>query len=225
MHHVTDELKEKLASGKHVFGQIVGPGNDPLDTVTKLKDYGYDLVLVDMEHNLVDKETVYEYVKAAREINIPLLLRPEECNAFFRAYLDSGVDGMMLPHVDTVEQAVFAVNQCFFPPVGHRGCGFGPYLVGPGERQAVPFLTLTERINNRTLLFPQTESLAGISNLRTMLTLTGVTGTIVGTYDLAIDMGDIDPGVPASDIIRSSAVEEKLKEVARICRETGKIAV
>ena len=224
MWHLAENLKKRMASGQKVFGQLIGPGNDPLDTVGTLKEYGYDLVMVDMEHNLVDRETVFEYVRAAREIGIPLLLRPEECNAFFRNYLDSGVDGLMLPHVDSVEQAVFGVNQCFLPPIGHRGCGFSSYLVETQARGSTPFLTLTERINRRTLLFPQTESLASISNLSTILSLNGVTGTVVGTYDLAIDMGGIDPGALLAEIITSAPVERRLEEVARICGETGRVA-
>jgi 2-keto-3-deoxy-L-rhamnonate aldolase RhmA len=69
-----------------------------------------------------------------------------------------------------------------------------------------------------------TESLQNISNLPQILNLEGITGTIVGTNDLAWDIGDIDPKAMAPQIIKTPIIEEKLKQTARICRDKGKAA-
>jgi 2-keto-3-deoxy-L-rhamnonate aldolase RhmA len=88
----------------------------------------------------------------------------------------------------------------------------------------MPLLSLTEYINNKTMLFPQTESLQNISNLRHIMGLEGITGAWVGAYDLAMDMGAIDPKALLPEATNNEAVGEKLKEIARICKETGKVA-
>ena len=217
-------LRKKLESSKKVFGPIIGPGNKPAKTVKMLADAGFDFVLLDLEHNLVNKETIFDYIRACTEMEMPIIVRPEENMAFFRSFLDSGANGMMLSHVDTVEQAVFAVNQSYYPPLGNRGCGMGPYLIDPQSRSGQPFLTLTEHVNANTLIFPQTESLKSINNLGNILKLDGITGTIVGSFDLAIDIGDIDPGATLQEIIETAVVEENLGKVSKICREAGKVA-
>ena len=96
-------LRKKLESSKKVFGPIIGPGNKPAKTVKMLADAGFDFVLLDLEHNLVNKETIFDYIRACTEMEMPIIVRPEENMAFFRSFLDSGANGMMLSHVDTVE--------------------------------------------------------------------------------------------------------------------------
>ena len=123
--NATLNLKKKMQAGKIVFGQTIGPGNDPEKTVQALKSYGYDFIMMENEHSLVNKETVYEYIGASRKMGLPILLRPEEKDANYRCFMDAGVNGLMMPGVNTVEDALFAVNQCYFTPIGHRGTGIG----------------------------------------------------------------------------------------------------
>lgn len=224
--NVTYNFKRKMQSGQKVFGTLVGPGNDPEQTVRAVKDFGYDFLMVDLEHSLVHKENVYAYIRAAKEADIPFLMRPEDKTGFFRCYLDAGVNGLMSPLLKTVEEAVYAVNQSYFPPIGHRGCGIGitPYLVDFQNIAEVPFLALTEYINNNTVVFPMTESLENISNLHRILRLEGVNGTIVGTFDLALDIGGINPKALMPEVVSAPRVEEKLRQIAKICKEAGKVA-
>ena len=224
--NVTSSLKRRLQAGENAFATLIGWGNEPEKTIKALKSFGFDLLVIDMEHSLVDKSEVIAYLRAAKTLGIPLILRPEENYGHFRAYLDAGIDGLILPHVDTVEQAVYGLNQTYYAPLGHRGLGISasPYLVDPGDIAKMPLLGLTEYINNNTVLFPQSESLQNISNLRHILELEGITGTWVGAYDLASDMGAIDPKALMPDATSSKVVAEKLKEIGRICKESGKIA-
>lgn len=224
--NVTYNFKLKMQSGERIFGQQIGPGNDPEQTVRTLKSFGFDFILVDLEHNLVNKETIYAYIRAAKEMDIPLLIRPEEKTANFRCYLDAGVNGVMTPRVDTVEEALYAVNESYFPPIGHRGYGIqaNSYPLDSQSPAEVPFLALTEYINTNTVVFPLTESLEAISNLPHILSLEGVTGTIVGTLDLVLDIGNINPKALMAEAITADFVDEKLRQVAKICQGAGKVA-
>jgi 2-keto-3-deoxy-L-rhamnonate aldolase RhmA len=224
--NITYEFKQKMQAGKKVFGHTVGPGNDPIETVKVFKDCGYDFIMIENEHSLLGKETVYEYIRAARRMAITILMRPEENDANFRCHLDGGVNGLMLPQVNTVEEVVSAVDRVYFPPIGQRGYGLGlsPYLLDSQSPAEVPLLELTEYVNNNTVLFPQTESLACIRNLPRILRLDGVTGTIVGSNDLALDIGGIQPGALMPQITASEPVEERLAQIAGLCRDAGKVA-
>ncbi|TFH35290.1 MAG: hypothetical protein E4G93_04005, partial [Dehalococcoidia bacterium] len=161
------ELKQRMAAGAKVFGPLIGPGNEPETTVAAIKNIGFDYFMIENEHSLVGKETIYQYIRLAREYEIPILMRPEENNAHFRPYLDSGIQGLMVPQVDSVEQALFAVNQCYFPPLGKRGSGIGmsPYLLDGMDVATTPLTTMIEYVNRNIILMPQTESLAAIREL------------------------------------------------------------
>jgi 2-dehydro-3-deoxyglucarate aldolase/4-hydroxy-2-oxoheptanedioate aldolase len=215
-----------MQAGKKVFGQLIGPGNNPLETVKALKDFGYDFIAVDLEHSLVGKDTVYAYVRSAREMGLPILIRPEENTANFRCYLDNGVNGLILPHVSTLKQAKYAVNRAYLPPIGHRGSGIGtsPYLYDFQNIAEVPYLAITEYINDNTMVFPQTESLKGVDDLPHILRLDGITGTIVGCVDLALDIGRIDPRALKAGVINTKAMEKRLMQVVKKCNEAGKVA-
>ena len=86
-----------------------------------LKEFGFDFIMMENEHSLMNKETIFEYIRVFREMEMPILLRPEEKIAHFRCYLEAGVNGLMVPQVDTMEEALYAVNQAYFQAIGHRG--------------------------------------------------------------------------------------------------------
>ena len=224
--NATYNMKRKWEAGEKVFGQLIGPGGEPAKTVKALRDLGDGFIMLETEHSLIDKETVWEYIRVCHEMDMPLLMRTEDKAAYYRCYLDAGVNGLMLPLVNTMEEAAHGVNMSYFPPIGHRGTGIGlsPHQIDSQDLTKVPFRSLMDYINNNTVLFPQTESLENISNLHRILSLEGVTGTIVGPFDLAIDIGGIDPKAVGADMVTAPAVEERLKQILQICQKAGKVA-
>jgi 2-keto-3-deoxy-L-rhamnonate aldolase RhmA len=228
--NVTRDFRERLARGGRVFCALIGPGNDPDKTTAALKEYGYDFIMVENEHSLLDKETIHEYIRACHELGMPLLMRPEEKTDTFRCYLDGGVNGMMLPQVDTVEQAAYGVRLSYFPPIGHRGAGLGmsPYQLDGQNPAEMRLLEMLQYVNDNTVLFPMTESLEGLSNLAQILKLEGVSGTIVGTHDFVIDIafrtGRIDPDSFRPDLLSNEYVLDRVRKIAGICAGAGKVA-
>lgn len=220
------KLKKKLKAGERLFGPLVGPGGNPEKTVKSLKRLSAGFVMLDTEHSLLNNETIWEYIRVCREVDMPLFMRTEDKASFFRRYLDAGVNGLILPLVDTVEEAAHAVDMSYFPPMGHRGSSIGmsPHLTDYQDLNKIPFCSLMEYINNNTMLLPQTESLENISNLHRILSLEGISGTIVGTFDLAISVGNIHPKSVATEVVTTPTIEDKLKQILQICQQTGKIA-
>lgn len=223
---IARDFKQELADGKKVFGPLIGPANDPEPTVAAIKEFGYDFFMVENEHSMVGKDAIYRFIGLARQYELPILMRPEENFANYRSYLDSGIQGLMLPQVDSIEQAVHAVNQSYFPPLGRRGAGIGmsPYLLDGMDPASDPLLDILDYINRNVMLFPQTESLSAVKNLAQVLRMEGIDGTIVGTNDLALDIGGITPGMLRADVNRQPRVEERLLEIVAVCRAAGKVA-
>ncbi len=223
------EYRERLQAGKKVFSVAMGPGNDPQKTVRIVKEFGADSIMLDNEHSLLGKETIYQYIRACRENELPILMRAEEKTSNFRSYLDSGINAMMLPRVNTVEEAAYGVRESYFPPTGHRGAGIGmsPYLLDGQQPSKMHLLQMLQYVNENTMLFPMTESLEGLSNLPGILELEGVTGTLVGAHDLTIDIafktGRINPDSFRGDLLNSGVVQETLRKIAEICKRAGKV--
>lgn len=223
---IAAEFKQRMATGAKVFGPLIGPANEPGKTVETLKNAGFDFFMIDNEHSMVGKDAIYEYIRRAREYEMPILMRPEENNANFRPYLDSGIQGLMVPQVDTVEQAVFAINQCYFPPLGRRGSGIGmsPYLLDGMDVASTPLSTMVDYVNRNIILLPQTESVAAVRELPRTLRLEGITGTVVGSHDLALDIGEYKAGMTRAEVNSQPIIEQKLREVVEVCRAAGKVA-
>jgi 2-keto-3-deoxy-L-rhamnonate aldolase RhmA len=224
--NVTLNLKKKMQEGKIVFGLTLGPGNDPEKTVQALKDYGFDFIMIENEHSLLNKETVYEYIRLSRKMELPILMRPEEKDANYRCFMDAGINGLMLPGINTVEDALYAVEQCYFTPMGNRGTGIGlsPYLMD-GQNHADMLLSdICEYVNENVVLFPMTENIQCINNLHRILCLDGITGTIVGTNDLVLDIYGTPPKMLRSETVTAPQVEERLREIGRISQKAGKVA-
>ena len=221
---IASEFKQSLADGKKVFGPLIGPANDPEPTVAAIKDIGFDFFMIDNEHSMVGKDAIYRYIGFARQYELPILMRPEANDAHYGPYLDSGIQGLMLPQIDHVEEASGAVTRSYFPPIGRRGWGVGmsPYLLDGIDPAVAPLLDLLEYVNRNLLLFPQTESVIAVKNLPRVLSLNGITGTIVGTNDLTLDIGDIPAGMTRVEANRRPVVEEKLLAVVEACRAAGK---
>ncbi|MBU2534946.1 MAG: aldolase/citrate lyase family protein [Chloroflexota bacterium] len=224
--NVTLNFKKELQKGKIVLGQTIGPRNDPDKTVKALKDFGFDFIMMETEHSLVNKETIFEYIRVSRELEMPILMRPEDKDGHFRSYMDAGINGLMVPGVNTVEETIYAINQCYFPPIGHRGSGVGmsPYLMDSQNLAEMLFSDICEYVNDNIALFPMTESLECISNLHRILALDGVTGTIVGTNDLVLDIYGTPPKMLRPETASAPIVEDRLREIARICKKAGKVA-
>jgi 2-keto-3-deoxy-L-rhamnonate aldolase RhmA len=85
--NATYNLKQRLLAGEKVFGQLIGPGNDPEKTVKALKEMGDDFLMMETEHSLVHKETVYAFIRAAKQMDMPIMMRTEDKAAYFRCFL------------------------------------------------------------------------------------------------------------------------------------------
>lgn len=224
--NLTYNLKQKLQKGDVIFGQMIGPRNDPKEIVGALRDFGYDFIIIDIEHSLVDKGTIFEYISISREFRLPIFIRAEEATANFRSYLDSGINGLLLPRLKTIEQAVYALNQAYLPPMGQRGSGIGmsPYLLDGQDLANMPLMEMTTYVNNNTMVFPMTETIECFRTLHRILSLDGISGTIVGINDFVLDIGNIPIKALRSELVESDLIEEKLKQVVKMCRDAGKVA-
>jgi 4-hydroxy-2-oxoheptanedioate aldolase len=168
---------------------------------------GYDWLLVDAEHAPNDIQTLVTQLQALAKYPAHMIVRPPVGEAWIlKQILDIGAQTILVPMVETKEQAEALVRAVRYPPHGIRG-------VGAALARASAFNRITDYLqtaNDEICLLLQVESRAGLANLDAIAGTDGVDGVFIGPSDLAADMGFLGrPGAPEVQ----AAVEDALTRI------------
>ncbi len=200
----TNTTKIKLAEGNVVYGAIIS--RFAPDIVEIFGAIGYDFVMIDCEHGPMDLDQVEHMVRAAEVFGItPIARIPDHADSTILRFLDRGVQGIIVPHVNTREEAESIARAARYYPEGHRGVGGGrahDYGVGVSRDES------TSWVNSQILVIPMVEETEAVENLDAILGVPGVDVLHVAAGDLGQSMGN--PG--ATEVRRlMSQVVPKIK--------------
>lgn len=158
-----------------------------IESVQILAHAGYDFVVIDQEHAPIDIRTAYQLVNTATAEGMLALVRVDELRpASIQRILDAGAAGVLIPHIDTPEQAELAAKSVRFPPFGIRGAGGTSRA---GRWGTLPSSDYLASGNTTALCIPQLESRLAIDNVEKIAATEGVDALFVGVADLSMDMG------------------------------------
>ena len=185
----TNTTKIKLAEGNVVYGAIIS--RFAPDTVEIFGAIGYDFVMIDCEHGPMDLDQVEHMVRAAEVFGItPIARIPDHADSTILRFLDRGVQGIIVPHVNTREEAESVARAARYYPEGHRGVGGGrahDYGVGVSRDES------TRWVNSQVLVIPMVEETEAVENLDAILAVPGVDVLHVAAGDLGQSMGNPGP--------------------------------
>jgi len=206
-----NRVKKLLSEGETVYGTMVvdsrSPGIAQIFAVA-----GFDFMFIDMEHSPFSTETMADIIRAARLSGIVPLVRTSD-DAYFlvsRA-LDAGAQGLMVPRVETAEQAAEIVRSAKYPPQGRRGCALSMAHTDYGAVDRKEYLT---RANDELLLILQIESRRAIENIEEIAEVGGFDAFVVGPSDLSLSYG-----LPGETTHRT--VVEAIERVLKTALEKG----
>ncbi len=186
----TNNTKAKLADGQVVFGAIIT--RYAPDMVEIFGALGYDFVMIDCEHGPSDLDQVEHMVRAAESFGItPIARIPNHHESTILRYLDRGLQGIIVPHVNTGEEAAAVARAARYHPEGYRGMGGGraqDYGIGVSRDEA------TAWVNSQVLVIPMVEDVEAVGNLDDILAVPGADVLHVAASDLGQSLGN--PGVP-----------------------------
>lgn len=178
--------REKLSKG----GTAVGCGLQCYRSPEIARTFaaaGFDYVFIDMEHGSFDLETVQDMIAAANGAGITPIVRVAElAYSLVARLLDSGAQGIILPRVEDPRILEEALSWMRFPPLGKRGYGVNPTMIGYESRS---FPEIIEHQNRHTLAVVQFETTVAMERADEMLSLKGVDIAMVGPADLSISLG------------------------------------
>lgn len=179
-------VKQRLAEGGFAFGTMLFEFASP-GIARIAAGAGAEFLILDMEHSGWGFETVKQQIAAARAAGLVALVNPPS-GAFENVgrCLDLGAQGLLIPVVETREQAEALVAATRYPPHGHRGSAFGvahdDYAVGdPAATMALA--------NQSILLMAKIETAKGVANADEILGVPGIDVGFVGHTDLSVSLG------------------------------------
>ena len=202
-------LKEKLKNGQEVIGTFVSLGHP--DVTEVLSRSGFDWLLIDGEHSVIGLETMQLMMQAMNGSNCTPIVRPQWNDmVIIKRVLDTGAHGVLVPWVNSREEAEHAVRACKYPPEGLRG--WGP------RRAALFDSDYFQTANGEILVIVQIETRQAVSNVDDILAVDGIDAVYVGPFDLSLDFGLSGPD------FNNAAYAAAFDRVVEAAKKAGKPA-
>ena len=206
--------RERLDKGELALGIILRQART-VDIAPIMKAAGYDWLFLDLEHNSMDLDTAVQIAVAALGAGIAPIVRVP-AGQFWLAtrVLDGGALGIVMPHVDTAEEAKEIADRLHYPPHGHRSIAgglphFGYVPIAAGAACAA--------INAATLVVVMLETPQAIANAPAIAAVPGIDSLLIGTSDLSMELG-----IPGQ--FGDERIGDAYRIVVEACDAQGKFA-
>jgi len=176
-------LKEKLRIGEFTIGSWITLAHPAIAEI--MAKAGFDWLVVDLEHSVI---TIREAEELIRVIDlcgvVPLVRLSSNDSVQIKRVMDAGAHGVIVPMVNSVEEARNAVKSVRYPPNGQRGVG-----LARAQGYGNSFEKYKEWLNKESIVIVQVEHIKAVDNLEAIMSVEGVDGFIVGPYDLSGSLG------------------------------------
>lgn len=213
MHEPARKLREKIASGQPVMGQFLVEFSGST-IINVLAEAGFDFVMLDCEHGNYGSRDVELMLEASWNAGICGLVRTADTDrSLITRALDASAAGIVVPAIDSLEQAREAIRASKYRPTGSRGV----HLFRSHTRhRTVEPQRFMEEANRDLLTFVQIELTKAVEIAEELAATDGLDGLYVGPGDLSTDLGIAGQWA-------APAVNEAIERVVLACSKHGKI--
>ena len=177
-------FKELNDRGDQALGAWVTSADS--STTAIFGELGYDFVIIDGEHGALDTRDILHHIRAAQATGTVAIVRvlkgaPHQ----IQQVVDMGADGVLVPKVESAEQAAACYAATQYQPGGRGFCPMVPAAGWTGDN----WTDHAARANREIIFIPLIETLAGVENLEAIAGIDGVDFAFFGLGDLAQDLG------------------------------------
>src|SRR4029077_11142348 len=202
-------VKQALRAGKPSVGTWLSLGS--ITASRFLARAGFAWLTVDIEHSLVDWETATHMFASIADAGCPALARvPANRHDHIKRVLDNGAQGVVVPMVNSREEAQAAVAAVLYPPAGTRSVG--------GSVHALNFRTTAPdyyaHANEELLVVLQCEHIQAVEHADRIFSVPGIDAIFVGPNDLAASMRGKDGKGPSGE-----ATRDAMKHILATCKK------
>ena len=178
-----NRLKETLDKGKVAVTAQLRFGSPGIAELFGLA--GFDGIIIDSEHAPQTPVTVQAQLQGVGCTEATPIVRLKNNDPdLIKLYLDMGALGVLVPFINTPEEAELGAKACRYPPTGTRG--WGPHRAGDYGLNSQSY---TDEINDQVMYIPIIESAQAVDNIDAILEVEGVDSFILGPVDLSISLG------------------------------------
>lgn len=204
-------VKEKLAAGKPAVGTWLSLAS--WVSAEYMAHAGFDWLVVDTEHSPVGFETMVHCFQAICTTDtIPMARVAWNDPVLIKRLLDAGAMGLVIPMVNSPEEAEQAVKAMKFPPQGFRSLGGGRAMVYGSDYFA--------SANDEIAVVVQIEHIDAVNKTEEILSVEGVDAGFIGPNDLAGSMG-LTPDIHCSHPDHEAAVMKVLESAKKVGKPAG----
>lgn len=204
------EFRRRLKERELLLGTMVTLGDPAI--VEIMAELGFDWLFIDGEHGPLETVDLLALLRAAGE-KIPCVVRvPGVQEIPIKKALDLGAAGVIVPMVNTVQQAEDVVQFARYSPMGSRGVG-----LARAHGYGLKFQDYVENANERVAVIVQTEHIRSVENIEEIVKVPGIDGIQLGPYDLAASMGKMGQ-------VSDPEVVEAIDHVIKTC-EAAKMPI
>ena len=183
MKNYGSEWKRRLRAGEFILGGHVALPNPAMAEAMCL--FGYKYIWIDGEHSTYDKAEFLAHITAVNSAGAGAIVRVvANKTELIKPVLEMGPDGIIVPMVNSAEEAAAFVSDCTYPPKGSRG-------FGPRRANYYGVLSDSEYLNSvdeSLVKIIQIEQKKGVDNLDSILEVPGIDSVVIGPYDLSFSM-------------------------------------
>jgi 2-dehydro-3-deoxyglucarate aldolase len=176
-------LKEKINNRALTIGSWITIGHTVVAEI--MANAGYDWLTIDMEHSAITIENAQDLIRVIELSNVVPLVRVGENDPNqIKRVMDAGAHGIIVPMVNSIDDAEKAVASVQYPPKGFRGVG-----LARAQKYGVDFEAYRKWNEQESIVIVQVEHINAVENLESILSVPGVDGFIIGPYDLSGSLG------------------------------------
>jgi 2-dehydro-3-deoxyglucarate aldolase len=204
-------LKKRLQKKELTVGSWITLGHPSIAEI--MAKAGFDWLTVDMEHSAITLHQAQQLIQVIELSGVVPLVRvgTNEPNLIKRV-MDAGAHGVIVPMVNSREEADRAVGSTKYPPKGFRGVG-----LARAQSYGADFEGYRKWNERESMVIVQVEHIRAVENLEAILSVDGVDGFIVGPYDLSGSLG-----VPGQ--FEHPEVKRALKRVRDVTKKMGALS-
>lgn len=198
-------LKGRLSKKELTIGSWITMGHNEVAEIMAMA--GFDWLVVDMEHSAVTLSVAQSLIQVIGLCGVPPLVRVGENDPnLIKRVMDAGAEGVVVPMVNSKDDAERAVSSVYYPPRGSRGVG-----LTRAQSYGADFEGYRKTSGAESVVIVQVEHIKAVENLEDILKTDGVDGFIVGPYDLSGSLG-VPGEFDHPDVVGAL---DRIKEVSR----------
>jgi 2-dehydro-3-deoxyglucarate aldolase len=204
---MTGTFRKRLKAGETLLGTFI---TLPCPAIAEiLASVGFDWFFIDGEHGPFETGDIVAMLQAVGDRVACVVRVPGSDEGPIKKILDQGPEGLIVPQVNTADQAASIVRYARYAPAGARGVG-----LSRAQGYGLRFQDYLQNANERVAVIVQAEHARAVENIEAIVKVEGIDAVLVGPYDLAASLGKMGQ-------IDDPAVVDAIEHVTKTCQAAG----